>query len=49
MELALPVDVAVESRNGELTVLAELPQFVFRTSFDRPPSRLRIVWAEGAP
>jgi hypothetical protein len=46
MELALPVDVAMESRHGELVLLAELPRFVYRTSFDLPPSRLRVMWVE---
>jgi hypothetical protein len=48
MELSLPVEVALENRNGALAVLAELPRFIFRTSFDRPPSRLTAVWQEGA-
>lgn len=48
MEVALPVEVAMETRDGVLAVIAELPRFVFRTSFDRPPSRLRVVWAEGS-
>lgn len=47
MELALPVEVALENRDGALAVLAELPRFIFRTSFDRPPSRLTVVWTEG--
>jgi hypothetical protein len=48
MELSLPVEVALEARAGALVVLAELPRFVFRTSFDRPPSRLTVVWAEAS-
>jgi hypothetical protein len=48
MELSLPVDVALEQRNDELTLLAELPRFVIRTSFDRPPSRLTVVLIEEA-
>jgi hypothetical protein len=47
LQLSLPVEVALESRDGALAVLAELPRFVFRTSFDGPPSRLVVVWAEG--
>jgi len=47
MELALPVEMAVEMRGGALALIGELPRFVFRTSFDRPPSRLTVVWAEG--
>ncbi len=47
MELSLPVDVALETRDGALAVLAELPRFVFRTSFDLPPNRLTVVLAQG--
>jgi hypothetical protein len=42
------VEVALDTRDGELAVLAELPRFVFRGSFDTPPSRLRVSWVEGA-
>jgi hypothetical protein len=48
MELSLPVEVALETRDGALALLAELPRFVFRTSFDGPPSRLTVVLAEEA-
>jgi hypothetical protein len=47
IELSLPVDVALETRHGAVAVVAELPRFVFRSSFDRPPSRLTVVLAEG--
>jgi hypothetical protein len=47
LELSLPVEVALDTRDGELAVLAELPRFVFRGSFDTPPSRLRVSWVEG--
>jgi hypothetical protein len=47
MNLSLPVEVALEKRDGALALVAELPRFVFRTSFDRPPSRLIVNWAEG--
>ncbi|MFM0631239.1 hypothetical protein [Paraburkholderia xenovorans] len=48
MELSLPVEVALEMRDGTLAVLAELPRFIFRSSFDPPPSRLIVLWAQGA-
>lgn len=47
MELSLPIEVALETRDGALAVIGELPRFIFRSSFDRPPSRLTVVWAEG--
>ena len=47
MELSLPVEVALEIRDGALVVVAELPRFIFRSAFDQPPSRLKVVWAEG--
>jgi hypothetical protein len=49
IEVSLPVEVAIEMRDSRPTVVAELPRFVFRTSFDKPPSRLRVLWAEGGP
>jgi len=48
MELSLPVEVALETRDGVLAVVAELPRFIFRCAFDRPPSRLKVVWADGS-
>lgn len=49
LQVSLPVEVAVALADGEPAVLADLPRFVFRTSFDRPPSRLTVVWADGGP
>jgi hypothetical protein len=47
LQLSLPVEVALEQRNGALAIVAELPRFIYRTSFDRPSSRLIALWHEG--
>ncbi|MBN3760736.1 hypothetical protein [Burkholderia sp. Ac-20365] len=47
VEVSLPVEVALQMRAGALAVIAELPRFVFRSSFDAPPGRLKVIWSEG--
>ena len=47
LQVALPVDVEM-ARTAEGTEFrCEVPRFVTRTSFDKPPSRLTVRWAEG--
>lgn len=46
IELSLPVEIALEQQAGETVFLADLPQFIYRTAFDRAPSRLTVFWQE---
>ena len=43
MELALPLELELRP-GGELA--GDVPLFVTRTAFDRPPARLTVVWEE---
>lgn len=47
MELSLPVEVELARTTDGPELRAELPRFVTRTSFDKPPSRLTVRWAGG--
>ncbi|MDZ3832302.1 MAG: hypothetical protein U0S50_10840 [Sphingopyxis sp.] len=50
LECRLPVESVVEFRNGELTLLSDLPATRMRTGFDRPVNRLSFTLAaEQAP
>ncbi len=46
VEMTLPVEVSLEEEGGELTFIADLPVWRWRTVFDQNPSRLRIRWEE---
>ena len=46
MELTLPVEVEMASTSAGPEFRAELPRFVTRTLFDKPPNRLTVRWAE---
>jgi hypothetical protein len=48
MELTLPIEVEMARTAAGPEVRAELPRFVTRTLFDKPPSRLTVRWAESA-
>jgi hypothetical protein len=47
MQVALPVDIQMARTSSGPEFRAELPRFVTRTSFDRPPDRLTVRWQEG--
>jgi hypothetical protein len=44
VEMTLPVEVRLEDVAGEMTFIADLPVWRWRTDFDPLPSRLRITW-----
>jgi hypothetical protein len=58
IEMTLPVEVsmaagseqagALPGQRVEPLFLADLPQSVYRTAFDYQPSKLTVIWAEGA-
>ena len=47
MEVSLPVEIELAQTGSGPEFRAELLRFVTRTSFDKPPSRLTVRWAEG--
>ncbi|WP_419815802.1 hypothetical protein [Glacieibacterium sp.] len=47
LEVKLPVEVEMARTAAGPEFRAELPRFVTRTAFDKPPSRLTVRWAEG--
>jgi hypothetical protein len=47
MEVALPVEIEMAKTDAGTEFRAELPRFITRTSFDAPPSRITVRWAEG--
>ena len=46
IELTLPVEIAMQQREGEQVFVADLPQFIYRTAFDQAPSRMTVRWEE---
>jgi hypothetical protein len=46
MELTLPIEVRLEEVEGELSFVADLPLWRWRTDFDLRPGQLRIGWEE---
>ena len=46
VDLDLPIETALIEEKGELTFIADLPVWRWRTDFDQPPSRLRISYEE---
>ncbi|MEO8751432.1 MAG: hypothetical protein ABI624_02010 [Casimicrobiaceae bacterium] len=46
MAVTLPVDIEMARTPDGPEFRAELPRFVTRTSFDGPPDRLTVRWAE---
>jgi len=46
LQVLLPVDIEVARTAAGPEFRAELPRFVTRTSFDKPPSRVTVSWAE---
>ena len=47
LEVTLPVEVEVVRTLAGPEFRADLPRFVTRTLFDKPPSRLTVRWADG--
>lgn len=46
VDLDLPIETRLIEEKGELTFIADLPVWRWRTDFDQPPSRLRISYEE---
>jgi len=46
VEMTLPIEVRLEEVAGEMTFIADLPLWRWRTDFDQTPSRLRITLEE---
>jgi hypothetical protein len=46
MEVALPVDIEMVRTTTGTEFRCEVPRFVTRTSFDKPPSRVTVRWVE---
>ena len=48
--VTLPIEIQIVKKNDlEPEFRAELPRFITRTSFDQPPDRLTVNWAEALP
>jgi hypothetical protein len=46
VEMTLPIEVRLQEVAGEMTFIADLPVWRWRTDFDQPPSRMRITLEE---
>lgn len=46
LELTLPIEVSLQEVDGEITFIADLPVWRWRTVFDRRPSSISIVYEE---
>jgi hypothetical protein len=46
LELTLPIEVSLQEVDGEITFIADLPGWRWRTIFDRRPSSINIVYEE---
>jgi hypothetical protein len=46
VDLDLPIETQLIDEKGELTFIADLPLWRWRTDFDQPTSRLRISYEE---
>jgi hypothetical protein len=46
VELKLPIEIGLRDVGGELTFIADLPLWRWRTDFDQRPSQLRITYEE---
>jgi len=46
--LDLPLETQVRTRDSKLVILADLPRWRWRTTFDERPGRLLVTLEEGA-
>jgi hypothetical protein len=46
VEMTLPIEVWLRDIDGELTFIADVPVWRWRTEFDQRPSSLKITWEE---
>jgi len=48
IDIAMPIDLRVDQRDGDTVLLGDAPIFLTRTAFDPDPARLSVRWEASA-